>query len=298
MVRFSLHITAARVLTYLQGNLTTLVIGAAFSPALVGIYRAAMRLGGTAQEVIREPARMVGWSWLRAALDHDLEAHAGVADHRRGRAVIPPRLFAAAHQFLDLAVTIGAALLLVLALESAGVVRLLLGGKWAGAGGLVMWLSLGMIARLPQALAEPLFPLLGKAWLTRRQALLTAGTGLACFLMALPFGVTMVAFADMVAALLMLGPLLFYLVVEGGLSLTLALRPFVLALVSGLGCVALAMALPPPGAAGGLFAILLLVRDVLALLAAYAALQLALRRALSARQPFSTPIPFPKETVR
>jgi len=40
------------------------------------------------------------------------------------------------------------------------------------------------------------------------------------------------------------------------------------------------------------------VRDVLALLAAYAALQLALRRALSARQPFSTPIPFPKETVR
>jgi O-antigen/teichoic acid export membrane protein len=295
MTRFSLQITAARVLTYLQGNLTTLVIGAAFSPALVGIYRAAMRLGGTAQEVIREPARMVGWSWLRAALDQDLASRAVVVDHRHGRATIPPRLFAAAHQFLDLAVTIGAALLLVLALESSAVVRLLLGGKWMGAAGLVMLLSLGMIARLPQALAEPLFPLLGKAWLTRRQALLTAGAGLACFLIALPFGVTMVAFADMIAALLMLGPLLFYLVVEGGLSLTLALRPFMLAAVSGIGCVALAMVLPPPGATGGFFAIVLLVRDMLALLATFAAFQLALRRALSAHSPL---IAFPKETVR
>jgi len=292
MAGFSLQITAARVLTYLQGNLTTLVIGAAFSPALVGIYRAAMRLGGTAQEVIREPARMVGWSWLRAALDQDLASRV-VASDQGGRA--PPRLFAAAHRFLDWAVTIGAALLLVLAIESAPVVRLLLGERWTGASALVMLLSLGMIARLPQALADPLFPLLGKPWLTRWQALLTAGTGLACFLIALPFGVTMVAFADMVAALLMLGPLLFYLVVEGGLSLSLALRPFILAVVSGIGCVALAMILPPPGIVGGAFAVVLLVRDGLALLAAYAALQLALRRALS---PHFPPIVFAEETVR
>jgi hypothetical protein len=157
-----------------------------------------------------------------------------------------------------------------------------------------MLLSLGMIARLPQALAEPLFPLLGKAWLTRRQALLTAGTGLACFLIALPFGVTMVAFADMVAALLMLGPLLFYLVVEGGLSLPLALRPFVLGALSGIGCVALAMILPVPDPAGGAFAMALLLRDGLALLAAYAALQLTLLRALAPHFPLTL---FAKETV-
>ncbi len=292
MVRFSLHITAARVLTYLQGNLTTLVIGAAFSPALVGLYRAAMRLGGTAQEVIREPARMVGWSWLRTALDQDRAAWARAPDPHRPHNAMPPRLAAAAHQFLDLAVTVGAALLVVLALESAGIVRLLLGGKWTGAAGLVTLLSLGMIARLPQALAEPLFPLLGKAWLTRRLALLTAGIGLACFLIALPFGVLMVALADMVAALLMLAPLLFYLVAEGGLSAGLALRPFVLALVSGLGAAGLAVALPPADAAHGLIAIALLARDALALVTVFAAAQLALRWML--------PIPDsdPEETLR
>jgi len=76
------------------------------------------------------------------------------------------------------------------------------------------------------------------------------------------------------------------------LSRPLALRPFVLAGVSGAGCVALAMILPPPGAPGGAFAVVLLVRDGLALLATYAALQLALRRALSPRTLFA------KETVQ
>lgn len=271
MMRFSLHITAARVLTYLQGNLTTLVVGAAFSPALVGLYRAAMRLGGTAQEVIREPARMVGWSWLRAALDQDQAGDGGT------KATSSAHLLAAAHRFLDLAVTVGAVLLVVLALESGHVVRLLLGPKWTDAAGLVTLLSLGMIARLPQALAEPLFPLLGKAWLTRRLALLTAGTGLACFLIALPFGLTMVALADMVAALLMLGPLLFMLVSEGGLLLRLALRPFVLALLSGLAVAGLAIGLPSNDTSHGLIAIVMLVRDALALVTVFAGVQLVLR---------------------
>lgn len=285
MTRFSWHILAARVLTYLQGNLTTLVIGAAFSPALVGLYRAAMRLGGTAQEVIREPARMVGWSWLRTAMDQDIAARAA------GPGAQSRRLLAAAHQFFDLAVTVGAALLVVLAFEAGGVVQILLGVRWTDAAGLVMLLSLGMIARLPQALAEPLFPLLGKAWLTRRLALLTSGTGLACFLIALPFGLTMVALADMVAAVLMLGPLLLTLVVDGGLSARQVLRPFALALVSGLAVAALAGVLPPLGAAHGLVGVVLLARNGLALLIVFAGVQLVLRRTLPPR------LPYPKEPL-
>ena len=291
MARFSWHILAARMLIYIQGNLTTLVIGAAVSPALVGIYRAAMRLGGTAQELIREPARAVGWSWLRSAIDQAgdpiaIQAGAGLTiRHASGRANIPPRLQATAHQFLDIAVTIGAALFLMLALQSATIVRLLLGPKWSGAAVLVTLLSLGMIARLPQALTEPLFPLMGKARLTRQLALLTTGTGLACFLCALPWGITAVALADMIAALLMLGPTLFYLVAEGGLSLRLALRPFALAALSGLGCVALAMVLPVPAATNAFFAIALLVRNLLALVAGYATLQLVLRQMLPMRSP-------------
>jgi len=297
MTRFSWHILAARVLTYLQGNLTTLVIGAAFSPALVGLYRAAMRLGGTAQEVIREPARAVGWSWLRAALDRDNGS--GAMHLSRGAAAVPLRLHATAHQFLDVAVTVGAALFVVLALESTGVVRLLLGARWSDAAGLVMVLSLGMIARLPQALAEPLFPLIGKAWLTRRQALLTAGAGLGCFLLALPFGIMAVALGDMIAALLMLGPLLFYLVAEGGLSLRLALRPFALALVSGLGCAGVALMLAPAGQDAGFAAIFMLMRNSLALGAVFVAIQLALRRLMPAHLFFrSFPVFKTKETVR
>ncbi|WP_420384417.1 oligosaccharide flippase family protein [Novosphingobium sp.] len=289
MARFSWHILAARMLVYVQGNLTTLVIGAAVSPALVGIYRAAMRLGGTAQELIREPARAVGWSWLRSAIDHD--AAQGDTAGRAGstvrrRAASASRLHATAHQFLDIAVTIGAVLFLTVALQSATIVRLLLGAKWSGAAVLVTLLSVGMIARLPQALAEPLFPLLGKARLTRQLALLTTGTGLGCFLLGLPFGITAVALADMIAALLMLMPTLFFLVAEGGLSLRLALRPYALAAISGLGCVALAHMLPQvvpqPGASGALVAGLLMVRNSLALVTAYAALQLIARLLLPA----------------
>ena len=286
MARFSLHITSARVLTYWQGNMTTLVIGAAFPPALVGLYRAAMRLAGMAQEVIREPARMVGWSWLRTAHDPDHAATAGLG------------LQAAAHRFLDLAVTVGSGLLVVLALESDSVVCLLLGARWGDAAVLVALLALGTVARLPQALAEPLFPLLGKAWLTRHLALLTAGAGLACFMIALPFGLTMVALADMVAALLMLGPMLAYLVDEGGLAPGLVMRPFVLAALSGLGCASLAWILPVHTAAGGVLALAVLARDALALIAAYAALQLALRRAIIAAQPFRSPLIFFRKTVR
>jgi len=299
MARFSWHILAARLLAYCQGNLTTLVIGAAVSPALVGIYRAAMRLGGTAQELIREPARAVGWSWLRSAIDQvgdQVGEHTGnqagvrAADgktnrHALARANTFARLHATAHQFLDIAVTIGAALFLILALQSATIVRLLLGAKWSGAAVLVTLLSLGMIARLPQTLTEPLFPLLGKARLTRQLALLTTGTGLGCFLLALPFGITTVAFADMIAALLMLGPTLFYLVAEAGLSLRLALRPFALAVLSGLGCALLAMILPVPPAPTAFVAIVLLVRNLLALLAGYAALQLVLRQILPIHSP-------------
>lgn len=273
MVRFSWQITAARLLTYLQGNLTTLVIGAAFSPALVGLYRAAARLGGTAQEVIREPARMVGWSWLRAARDQD------------GTGTRGPRLIAAAHQFLDLAVTLGTGLLVVLALESAAIVRVLLGEKWVGAADLVALLALGMIARLPQAVAEPLFPLLGKAGLTRRLAVQTAAVGLVCFLIALPFGVLTVALADLVAALLMLVPVLICLVVDGGLQPALALRPFALAVLSGLGAAALASVLPPFAAAHGLTALALLACDMLALAAAFATLQIVLRRLVPQARP-------------
>ena len=101
----------------------------------------------------------------------------------------------------------------------------------------------------------------------------------------------MVALADMVAAVLMLGPLLLTLVVDGGLSARQVLRPFALALVSGLAVAALAGVLPPLGAAHGLVGVVLLARNGLALLIVFAGVQLVLRRTLPPR------LPYPKEPL-
>ena len=269
MTRFSHHILSARLLAYFQGNLTTLVIGTVFAPGLVGIYRAAMRLGGTAQEVIREPARAVGWSWLRAALDQDGGSH-GL------------RFAQAAQQFLDITITLGTALFLLLALESGAIVRLMLGARWGDAAPVLLLLALALIVRLPQVLAEPLFPLVGKPWLTRRLALMIGGIALVCFLVALRFGLVMVALGELVAALVTLGPLLWLLARHGGLRAMAMIRVISLALIASLATVALWLILPGAADAGGLHALLVLVRNGLALLAAHTATHLIVRRLIPA----------------
>ncbi len=203
MIAFSREILSARVLAYLQGNFTTLAIGVFFNAATVGIYRAATRLSGTAQEVIREPARFLGWSWLRRARDAD---EAGDA---------PGSAFdAAALQFLEIVVSLGAALLILMAVLAKPLVHVLLGAKWNDAVVLLTLLCLGGMTRLISTLTDPIFPLLGKPRLTRTLAILTTVAGVATFALALPLGIVAVAASDIVAGLLAMGVAAYFLVKE------------------------------------------------------------------------------------
>ncbi len=200
MIDFSREILSARVLAYLQGNFTTLAIGVFFNTATVGIYRAATRLSGTAQEVIREPARFLGWSWLRRARDADEagDAPGGAFD-------------AAALQFLEIVVSLGAGLLALMAVLAKPLVHVLLGAKWNDAVVLLTLLCIGGMTRLISTLTDPIFPLLGKPRLTRTLAILTTVAGVATFALALPLGIVAVAASDIVAGLLAMGVAAYFL---------------------------------------------------------------------------------------
>lgn len=209
MVVFSREILSARVLSYLQGNFTTLAIGVFFNAAAVGIYRAATRLSGTAQEVIREPARFLGWSWLRRARDADEQTGAdGTAFE------------SASMQFLEIVLSLGAALLALMAVMAHPLIHVLLGAKWNDAVVLLTLLCIGGMTRLVSTLTDPIFPLLGKPRLTRTLAILTTVASVFTFALALPFGIVAVAASDIVAGILALGVAVFFLVKEGGIRVS------------------------------------------------------------------------------
>ncbi|MCW1382721.1 oligosaccharide flippase family protein [Novosphingobium sp. KCTC 2891] len=267
MVVFSREILSARLLGYLQGNFTTLAIGIFVNASTVGVYRAATRLSGTAQEVIREPARFVGWSWLRRAKDRD---DAGTGDGTAFRT--------ASLQFLEIVIMVGCALLVPMALLAEPVIHVLLGAKWNDAAVLLALLSAGGVTRLVSTLSDPVFPLLGKPQITRSLAVVTTISGVGCFALALPFGIVAVAMSDIVAGLLACAIVVVFLVRDGGLSLSQMALAACPALAASCGAVGAFAGLGALGLTAGAPGLVSLVLQALFVLAVYGACFLAVRR--------------------
>lgn len=186
IVTFSRGILGARVLQFAQGNYSTLAVGVLFAPASVGIYRAAIRLVGTAQEVVREPAKYIGWSSLLRARD---SGAAGV-----------DQLPHATVRFVQLVGLTAAPALVLMALAAEPLITLLLGPKWLAAAPLLSILPLAAILRLVAVAIEPVMALRGSPHLVQRNAAIIFTINLVCFAIAVPFGLTAIAWSELVAA--------------------------------------------------------------------------------------------------
>lgn len=183
---FSRGILGARVLQFAQGNYSTLAVGILFAPASVGIYRAAIRLVGTAQEVVREPAKYIGWSSLLRARDSGAD----------GEDQLPQ----ATVRFVQLVGLTAAPALVLMSLTAEPLIALLLGPKWLAAAPLLSILALAAILRLVAVAIEPVMALRGSPHLVQNNAAILFTINLVCFAIAVPFGLTAIAWSELVAA--------------------------------------------------------------------------------------------------
>lgn len=185
---FSRRILNARILGFLQGNFSTMIVGAAHSTAEVGFYRAAVRVVGAAQETIREPARHSSWSYLRGAHQRDACAANGEA------------IAQAAVRYCEILLALAAPIFVTLAVMAPQVTALLLGPSWSRAAPLISILSVATYARLLSSVIEPLFGLKGRVELVQRYTLVATLLSMTLLTLAVPFGLLAVAWSELVAA--------------------------------------------------------------------------------------------------
>lgn len=185
-LRFSRHILGARILTFLQGNYSTLIIGVVHNPAQVGFYRAAVRIVGAAQETVREPARQLLWFSLGAARDAD----------PTGKATTETAL-----RYCELLCAIAGPLFIALAVFAPHVTVLILGAKWAPAGPIIAILAAAACVRLLASVVEPLLALKGRTDLVQRFVLATSLISAILLTAAVPFGLEAIAWSELASAL-------------------------------------------------------------------------------------------------
>lgn len=188
ILQFSRRILAVRMMQFFQSNFSTIIIGMFLAPVAVGLYRAAVRIAGAANETIREPARFVGWSALRAARERDGNA--------RGQ-----QLPDAALRYTQILFLIAGPILLTLGLMAQPLITVLLGPKWLSAAPIILPLTLAACARLLASVVEPLLSVQGTPEIVQRNAAIITAMGVMSLCAALPFGIIWVAWAEFAAAI-------------------------------------------------------------------------------------------------
>ncbi len=150
IVRTSAHILANRIITFLQGNISTFAIGLFLGPAAVGFFRAADRIVSAVAELVTEPARMIAWLQFRATDDRPTTTS-------RARA----RFREEARASLTLLLTLTSPIFVGLALIADDLIEVVIGPNWGPAATVAELLALCGFAFIPSIIAEPIFSRLG-----------------------------------------------------------------------------------------------------------------------------------------
>lgn len=179
----------ARMIANIRLYIATFLIGGFLGPAAVGYYRAAQRLVGSVAEIIGQPALILAWNMFRRARD----AQPGTAGFQAVARVFYPALLA-----------ISGPVFIWLVLMGDDLIRGLLGSKWLPALPVVALLALSRALVAAGVATEPVLSLAGEI---RRMPLfsvifLIATVGIT--LLAAPFGLMAVAWAQVIIALVML----------------------------------------------------------------------------------------------
>lgn len=197
----------SRMIANIRLYVATFLIGGFLGPAAVGYYRAAQRLVGSVAEVIGQPALILAWNLFRRARD----AAPGTAPDTAG-------FQAVARVFFPALLAISVPVFIWLVLMGEDLIKGLLGPTWLPALPVVAVLALSRgIAALGVA-TEPVLSLAGEIRRMPLFSLLFLIATVALTLLAAPFGLMAVAWAQAAVAAVMMGASMVLMQRHGGID--------------------------------------------------------------------------------
>ncbi|SDX03017.1 oligosaccharide flippase family protein [Allgaiera indica] len=193
----------ARMIANVRLYVATFLIGGFLGPAAVGYYRAAQRLVGSVAEIIGQPALLLAWNLFRRARD----AASGTAGFQ-----------AVARVFFPALVAISGPVFIWLVLMGEDLIEGLLGPKWLPALPVVAVLALSRGVVSLGVATEPVLSLAGEIRRLPLFSLLFLIATVALTLLAAPFGLMAVAWAQVAVAAVMVGASMFLIQRHGGID--------------------------------------------------------------------------------
>lgn len=192
---FSLLILTTRIVGEGRNALTVFLVGAFFSPAGVGFYRAAQRLAGAAQELLSAPAIAVTWSLFRQISDRhdDIDSSEAKADLQKAMEWIVPLL-----------VGIAAPIYIGVSIMSEEILMILLGEAWLPAAPILSILSIAALAFAPIYPSQPLLGVTGNMKYLPRLMLINSIASIGLLLPATQFDLVAVAWAQLAFSIIVL----------------------------------------------------------------------------------------------
>lgn len=184
LVRFSLNILASRLIVSLRGYAAVFIVGGFFGPASVGFYRAGERVVGAFSEMIGEPVRVLVWKTFRTARDSKS----------------PDAYQNFANIFFPTLAVIAIPGFAWICLFAEPIIVGLLGAEWAPAAPVISILSAASLLGTMGFATEPMLSLTGNTALLPRLFLSYAILAIIMTLVAGPFGMIAVSFAQVVVA--------------------------------------------------------------------------------------------------
>lgn len=187
IVHFALHIISVRMMITTRAYSGTILVGWFLGAADAGLFRAAQRLSGAIAEIIGEPTRVLAWSLFRQTRD----SAAGISGFQDR-----------ANSLLPLVSAISLPCFATLAIWGSDLAVGLLGESWAAAGPVLTALALMNIIFIFSAANEPILSLAGEVRAMPRMVMENLVTGIVLTLCAGPFGLLPIAWAQVVAAII------------------------------------------------------------------------------------------------
>ncbi len=192
---FSFLILSTRIIGQGRNALTVFLIGAFFSPAGVGFYRAAQRLAGAAQELLSAPAIAVTWSLFRRISDRhdDINCPDAKADLQKVLEWTVPLL-----------VGIAAPIYIGVSIMSDEILMILLGEAWIPAAPILSILSIAALAYAPIYPSEPLLGVTKNLKHLPRLMLINSIASICLLLPATQYSLVTVAWAQLAFSIVVL----------------------------------------------------------------------------------------------
>ncbi|MBR9861901.1 MAG: oligosaccharide flippase family protein [Rhodobacteraceae bacterium] len=191
---YSIPLFSSRMTFNFRLYAATFIIGGFLGAAAVGYYRAAERLVGALTEVVAVPSQVLAWSLFRQARD---SGGGGLAGFQKQ-----------ADTYFHILFLTALPIFIWTCVFAGELITGLLGAEWAPAVPVVIVLALARALSLPTFASEPILSLAGEIRRMPKVSMLFLGMTIALNLIASPFGMMAVAWAQVGGSVIVTGVML------------------------------------------------------------------------------------------